>query len=183
MLKTKKILSVLMALVMMLSAMSVVANATSDADNVINTAEIIIDTDIGSVDAGDYESYIEILTEGLEFEDNYNDPAVFVYDSEGNDFCGEFKVGETYCLSVYLSPETEYCLAKDVAGYVNGEEVDTRVSYWIPGEEYGFVRVDYVLLQYELTVTEEAEVEEPGFFARIIEFFRNLFAIIFGIIG
>ncbi len=146
----------------------------------INIAEIGIYSDIAGVDAEDYYSYIDIYSDGLMFEDNYGDLGVYVYDSNGDSFYGEFVEGETYYFSVYLAPMEGYYLAYDVAGYVNGEEVDTRVDYWNPGGEYGDIQVDFVELEYSVTVTGEPEVEELSFFARILAFFRILFAILFG---
>ncbi len=145
----------------------------------IDTAEIDIYSDIAGLSAGDYYSYIDIYTDGLMFEDNYGDPAVYVYDSNGDDFEGEFEAGETYYFYVYLAPMDGYYLADEVTGYVNGEEVNTRVDYWMPGGDYGDLQVDFVELEYSVTVTGEP-AEELGFFARILAFFRILFAILFG---
>ncbi len=178
MLKTKKILSVLLSLVMIFGIFSVVACA--DSVVVIDSAEITIDTNVAGVDAEDYESYISILTEGLEFEDNYGDPAVFVVDEEGIDFDGKFAAGETYYFFIYLSPESGCVLADEVAGTVNGEEISTYIDSWEPGEEYGEITVDYVCLEYEITVEGEPEVEEINWFKIIINFILSFIELVFG---
>ena len=147
----------------------------------IDVAEIDIYSDIAGLTAEDYYSYIDIYTEGLMFEDNYGDPAVYVYDSYGEEFYGEFVEGETYYFYVYLAPMDGYYLADDVTGYVNGEEVTTRVDYWEPGGEYGDVQVDFVEFEYAVTVTGETDVvEEVSFFEMILTFLRILFAFLFG---
>lgn len=98
----------------------------------ISKADINVRTDIVGMNVNDYEDYIEILTEGLQFEDDYGDPAVYVYDSDDNEFHGEFVSGETYEVYLYLAPESGYKLANTVDGTVNGEEVLTGVDDWFP---------------------------------------------------
>ena len=138
----------------------------------IEKAEIEFNTDIKGVSVNDYESYITILTENLEFEDNYGDLAVYVYDSKGNEVTNTFKSGETYTVYVYLTANNGYKLSGYVEGSVNGEEVGTYVSAWWPDEEYGVGFVEYVELEYTFTVDGEKEF---NIFESIINFFRNLF--------
>ena len=123
----------------------------------ITKADINIRTDIAGMDVNDYEDYIEILTEGLQFEDNYGDPGVFVYDITSGDEeeAYSFENGRTYKIYVYLAPESGYKFANTVDGTVNGEETVTDIDYWEPGGEYGDIRVDYVELIVEITVNGE----------------------------
>ncbi len=150
--------------------------------NKINKADINIRTDIAGMSVNDYEDYIEILTEGLEFEDNYGDPAVYVYDSEDNEIYDGFVSGETYRIYLYLTPESGYKFANTVEGTVNGEETETDVRYWEPGGEYGDVRVDFVELAFEITVTEPCDhmCHQDGFLGfiwSIVNFFCSIFGI------
>ncbi len=141
----------------------------------INSAEILFDTNIAGKPIEAYEEYIEIITENLNFEDNYEDLAVYVYDSEGYDYYGNFKSGETYYITAFFSAEDGYMLANNISGKVNGEDVFTWRGSWQPDEEiYGEgVVVDYVALEFEITV--DGEKEKPGFFDGIIQFFRNMY--------
>lgn len=150
--------------------------------NRISKADINIRKDIAGMSVNDYEDYIEILTEGLQFEDNYGDPGVYVEDSNEDFFEGEFVSGETYTFFVYLAPESGYKLANTVDGTVNGEETETDVSYWMPGDEYGDIKVDFVYLNFEITVTDPCDHfchqgGLLGFFWNIINFFNKLFGL------
>ena len=149
-----------------------VINAEPYTGTPIEKAEIKIDTDIAGLYVNDYEFYIHILTQALQFEDNYEDPAVFVYDENGDQVYHQFKSGETYSFFVYLAPNEGRRLSGYVEGYVNGEEVSTYTSYWYPDSENGEVKVDYVELNFEITVEGEKQLT---IFERIINFFRNLF--------
>lgn len=148
----------------------------------ISKADINVRTDIAGMSVYDYEDYIEILTEGLEFEDNYGDPAVYVYDSDDNDFYGEFVSGETYIIDLYLAPESGYKFANTVDGTINGEETETNIGYWKPGGEYGDIKVDFVELIFEITVADECDhmCHKDGFLGfiwNIINFFSKLFGL------
>ncbi len=148
----------------------------------ISKADVNVRTDIAGMNAYDYEDYIEILTKGLEFEDNYGDIAVYVYDSNDNDVYGEFVSGETYRIYLYLTPESGYKFANTVDGTVNGEEVETDVRYWEPGGEYGDIQVDFVEFIFDITVTESCDhiCHQDGilgFFWDIANFFCKLFKI------
>ena len=148
--------------------------------NKISKADINVRTDIAGMSVNDYEDYIEILTEGLQFEDNYGDPGVCVKDSNEDFFEGEFVSGETYTFYVYLAPESGCKLANIVDGTVNGEETETVVGFWMPGGEYGDIKVDFVYLTFEITVTDPCEHMCHrggflGFFWNIINFFNKLF--------
>lgn len=150
--------------------------------NLISEAAINVRSDIAGMSVNDYEDYIEILTEGLDFEDNYGDPAVYVYDSEDNEIYDGFVSGETYRIYLYLTPESGYKFANNVDGTINGEETETDVRYWEPGEEYGNVRVDFVELVFEITVTESCDhmCHQDGFLGfiwSIINFFCSIFGI------
>lgn len=147
----------------------------------IDYVDVAIDTDIAGFNASDYEEFVYIFTDGLEFEDNYGDPGVYVFDSNGEQFEGEFVAGETYCFYVYLSPLEGYSFADEIYGCVNGEDVETYISYWEPGEEYGDITVDFVALEYELTVTESVEVEELSILEQILRIIMYFFSLIFGI--
>lgn len=134
----------------------------------IQKAEVEIETDIKGIRAKDYESYINILTSSLEFEDNYGDPAVYVYDSNYNEFTGKFRSGETYYISLYLCAKSGSALDGYVDCFVNGEEVYSYVDCWYPNDD---VKVEYVCLDTEITVDGEKEF---SFFYSIADFFRNL---------
>lgn len=148
----KKILSVALSLFMVFGVFSIFASA----ENVmVDTAEITIDTDIAGVSATDYESYITILTSGLEFEDNYGDPGVYIEDIYGGDFEGDFVEGETYTLNIFLSAKEGYELADYVDSSVNGQAVDSYVDYWYPeSDAVYFVRIDV-----EITIGEDLFVD------------------------
>ena len=147
-------------------------DAGDSEGEVIETAEISIDTDLAGYYVEDYEYYINILSENLDFEDNYDDPAVFVYDAYGTEYYGAFESGETYTVMVFLTPEYGYELADEVSGYVNGEEVNTYVGSWYPGVQYGDPEVDFVGLEFDVTVDGEKSF---SFFDLIIEFFMDLY--------
>ncbi len=149
-----------------------VINAEPYTGAMIEKAEITVDTNIAGTYINDYESYIDILTKELQFEDNYGDLAVYVYDENGDRVVKQFKSGETYTLYVYLAPKDGKVLADYVEGYINGEEISVYTNYWYPGEDYGDIKVDYVEFNFELTVDGEKQFT---IFERIINFFRNLF--------
>ena len=153
-----------------------------DTTNKILEADISFRTDIAGLNVYDYEDYIEILTEGLQFEDDYGDPAVYVEDSDGEYFDGEFVSGETYTIFVYLSAESGYKLANTVDGTVNGEEVLTEVDGWVPGGIYGDVGVKYVEFEFEITVTDPCthvchRDGFMGFLWSIVNFFNRIFGL------
>ena len=148
----------------------------------ISKADINIREDIAGMSTSDYEEFIEILTEGLWFEDNYGEPGIYVEDSNEDYFEGEFVSGETYTFYVYLAPESGYKLANTVDGTVNGEETETDVSCWMPGGEYGDIKVDFVYFTFEITVTAPCEhmCHKDGFLGflwNIINFFYKLFGL------
>ena len=149
-----------------------VINAEPYTGAMIEKAEITVDTNIAGTYINDYESYIHILTKDLQFEDNYEDPAVFVYDEDGEQVFKQFKPGETYYLYVYLAPKDGKVLADYVEGYINGEEVSITTDYWYPDSAGGNVKVDYIEFYFEITVEGEKQI---SIFERIINFFRNLF--------
>lgn len=134
----------------------------------IEKAEITIDSDLGGIFVEDYEEYIQIITDTLEFEDNYGDPAVFVYDEDYNYVYGQFKSGKTYYLSVYLTAKEGYVLSGYLDSYVNGEEVYSYTGDWMPEED---IIVEYVGLEIEITVEGDRQFT---IFERIANFFRNL---------
>ena len=157
-----------------------IGESNVDTTNKILEADISVRTDIAGLNVYDYEDYIEILTEGLQFEDDYGDPAVYVEDSDGEYFEGEFVSGETYTIYVYLSAESGYKLANTVDGTVNGEEVLTEVDGWVPGGIYGDVEVDYVAFEFEITVTDPCthvchRDGFMGFLWSIVNFFNRIF--------
>ncbi len=149
-----------------------VINAEPYTGDMIEKAEITVDTNIAGTYVNDYESYIHILTKELQFEDNYDDLAVFVYDENGDRVVKQFKSGETYTLYVYLAPKDGKVLAGYVEGYLNGEEVSATTDYWYPDSAGGDVKVDYIEFCFEITVEGEKQI---SIFERIINFFRNLF--------
>lgn len=144
-------------------------NAAPVTEEYVEKAEVNVDFDIGGLKVKNYNKFIEILTESLEFEDNYGDLALYVYDENYDYFEGRFEVGETYHFSLYLAPKNGYVLPGYVEGYVNGEEVDSYVDYWMPDEE---TVVDYVGLEFDVTVEEAREM---SIFERIANFFSDLF--------
>lgn len=146
-----------------------VINAAPVTGEYVEKAEVTVDLNIGGLKDKNYNKFIEILTESLEFEDNYNDPAIYVYDENYDYFYGRFEVGETYHVSLYLTPKNGYVLPGYVEGYVNGEEVETYVDYWMPDDE---TVVNYVGLEFDITVEGEREM---SIFERIANFFSDLF--------
>ena len=159
-----------------------IGESNVDTTNKILEADINVRTDIAGLNVYDYEDYIEILTEGLQFEDDYGDPAVYVEDSDGEYFEGEFVSGETYTIYVYLSAESGYKLANTVDGTVNGEEVLTEVDGWVPGGIYGDVSVKYVEFEFEITVTDPCNhvCHRDGFMGflwSIVNFFNRIFGL------
>ncbi len=150
--KFKKALSVILSFVFVFGMFSFAASATE----VIYDASILMDFDIEGLIATDYEEYIIINTAGLEFEDNYDDPAVYVYDSNDESFNGEFADGETYTFLVYLSALEGFELNDEMNAWLNGESVECYVDYWTPDN----TEVYYVEIEFEVTVGESVVV--PG---------------------
>ncbi len=144
-------------------------NAEPYTGECVEKAEITIDSDLGGVFFEDYEKYIQVITDTLEFEDNYGDPAVFVYDENYDFVDGQFKLGETYIIIVYLTAKEGHVLSGYLDSYVNGEEVYSYTSDWMPEED---VVVEYVGLEFEITVESDRQFT---IFERIANFFRNLF--------
>lgn len=153
MLKIKKILAFALSLIM---AFGVFTLSASAADTVIDTAEISFDTNVAGVDVddfkSDYESYIEILTEGLDFDDKYDGIGVAVLDSLAEGFGGYFEDGETYTVFVYLVATDGYELADEVDGIVNGKAAKCDRAHWEPNDD---VVVEYATIKFNFTVGKE----------------------------
>ncbi len=148
----------------------------------IKNADISIRTDIAGMHVSQYEDYIDILTANLQFEDNYGDAAIFVYDENGYAFSGNFVSGKKYQVEVYLTPDAGYKLSNSIAGTVNGMGVACYIDEWEPGGQYGDVVVDYVALEFEITVSNPCshmchQGGIAGFFWSIINFFNRLFGL------
>jgi len=146
----------------------------------IAEASINFRTDVAGMNVSDYEDYIEILTEGLQFEDDYGDPAVYVVDPDTYDLADTFENGKTYYVNVYLSAESGYRFGSSIEGYMNGEEAYSYLDSWFPGEEYGDIEVDYVCIEFEFTATEPCghmchRDGFMGFIWSIINFFCRIF--------
>lgn len=134
----------------------------------ISKIDITVDTDIAGVKASDFKNCMTIGTKGLALNN------VYVTDSNRDEFNGNFKAGETYYFTLMLVPEKGYDLTTKVDCFVNGEKADSLVeeSWVTDGPEF-----EHVFIDFEITVDAE---EELSFFARIIQFFKDLFAKIFG---
>lgn len=148
----------------------------------IKNADINIRTDIAGMSVYEYRDYIEILSDNLEFEDNYGDAAVYVYDSNGNLYEGSFINGKTYTVSVFLSPDAGYKLSNSMTATVNGMTVNSYIGQWEPGGQYGDTVVEYVELVFEITVTAPCDhmchqSGISGFFWNIVNFFNRIFGL------
>lgn len=150
--KFRKTLSLILSFVFVFGMFSFSASATE----VIYEASITMDSDIAGFSVSDYEEYITINTHGLEFEDNYDDPAVYVYDSNGESFDGEFADGETYSFLVYMNALEGYELNDEINAWLNGESVNCSVDFWSPDG----VDVYYVEIEFEVTVGEPVVVPD-----------------------
>lgn len=148
----------------------------------IKNADIKFRTDIAGMNVNEYGDMIKILSSNLELEDNYGDAAVYVYDETGKEYTGAFVNGKTYKIQVYLSPVAGYKLSSSIVGTVNDMVVSAYVDSWTPGGQYGNTVVDYVRLDFEITVTEPCshmchQGGISGFFWSIINFFNKLFGL------
>ncbi len=164
--KLTKLMSVLLSLVLTLSVFALSASA-ADVEYV-DYAEILIDTDIAGVNVEDYYDYITILSPELQFEDDYDEPAVYVENLDDEYVEGEFEEGETYLISVFLSCNNGYDFYENENGetdfyaLVNGVEPDyCQVDWWNPYSDLddetaaaGIV-VYYVELVFYITVGED----------------------------
>ncbi len=136
--------------------------------NIIRDIDIDINTDLANVYAEDWENYVSINTDGLEFDDDNGDPAVFAYDSYG-DWVEQYLPGETYYIYVYFTPEEGYSFTDDFtfdSVTVNGEEYydyDCGSYTGLNGEEIYYIGVDIVV-----------DIPYDNFFARIAAFFQNI---------
>lgn len=148
----------------------------------IKNADISIRTDIAGMHVSKYEDYINILTANLQFEDNYGDAAIYVCDENGNAYDGNFVSGKTYQIIVYLAPDAGYKLSNSITGTVNGMGVNCFIDEWEPGGQYGDIVVDYVGLEFEITVSNPCshmchQRGIPAFFWSIINFFNRIFGL------
>ena len=161
--KLTKFMSVLLSLMLTLSMFAMSASA-ADVEYV-DYAEILVDTDIAGVDADDYYDYITILSPELQFEDDYDEPAVYVECSDGEYLEGEFEEGETYLVSLFLScnagysfyPEDKYGERYFDALINRVEPVYCRVDFMNRyGDDYfhGADIVECVELKFYITIGE-----------------------------
>lgn len=121
MLKTKKILSVLLSLIMIFSVFSIAASAATE----IKSINIQVEKNIAGMDADDFEEYFSVLTSGVDYDYYEGSPLFYVWekvDGEFEDFHGKFVAGKTYSFSVYLEEKTGYNITDDTRVYINGVE-------------------------------------------------------------
>lgn len=140
----KKLFAVLLSLIMALSVFGIrsfaAAETATDAGKVVSVTDIDLtfDFDIGGKAVADYEDYITINTEGVEFEDNYDDLGVYAGQIYSYENAENYLEGEFYGISVYLTPIDGYVIpmGEEVTATVNGEEVecDTFVYHYYDEE-------------------------------------------------
>lgn len=156
-------------------------NASTPVSKMIKNADIKIRDSVTGIDVNDYGHYIEILTDHLQFEDNYGDPAVYVYDENGERYFGNFEGGKTYQITVFLSPDPGYKLSNSIVGTVNDIEVGCFIDSWEPEGQQGKV-VDFVGIEFELTTANPCTHAchtggFMGFLWSIVNFFNRIFGL------
>jgi len=148
------------------------ATVTAEKANILKDINIDISNDLADVYVEDWESYVTINTEGLEFDDDNGDPAVFAYDMF--DFRVEqYLPGETYYLYIYFTPEEGYVFPEyyefdsvTVNGIDYREVNDFGIYTGEDGKDICFIGIEFV-----------AEVEADygfNFFAMFINFFQSI---------
>ena len=163
--KLTKFMSVLLSVVLTLSVFAKSASAYADIEYA-DYAEILVDTDIAGLRAEDYYDFITILSPEFQFEDDYDEPAVYVECSDGEYLEDEFEEGETYLITLFLScnagysfyPEDEYG-ERDFDALVNRvEPVYCRVDFMNRyGDDYfhGADIAECAELKFYITVGED----------------------------
>ncbi|MBQ8026775.1 MAG: hypothetical protein IJ261_01510 [Clostridia bacterium] len=143
-------------------------NITPSEKAVITVIELTIDDDLKGYAVEDYEEYITIETQGVNF-DIYDPYAVLAYDSSFEEVY-TFDGGDYYWLCMNFITENGYFFDPDgVVITINGKEY-AYVDYGTYEAEDS-ITVEYVYVEY---ITDFA----GNFFDRIIAWFRNIFEII-----
>lgn len=132
---------------------------------VINVIELTIEEDLKGYNVEDYNEYITIETQGVNF-DTYDMYAVCAYNSDYEDVY-TFEGGDYYWLVMNFITEDGYIFDPDgVVITINGVEYN-YVSYYVYETEDG-VTVEFVSTPYE---TDYA----GNFFDRVIFWFKHSF--------
>ncbi len=140
-------------------------NVTPAERTAISVIELTINDDLKGYDVEDYEEYITIETEGVNFDIN-NPSAVCAYNSDYEEVY-TFDGGDYYWLLMNFTTEEGYFFDPvSVAININGYDY-TSVDYYTYESEDG-ITVEYVSVPYVTDFT-------GNFFDRIIAWFVNIF--------
>ena len=163
----KRILSLVLAVVMLLGAMPLCASANNEETQINEIAfEFDLDGVIGKKFA-DYTEFVKILTPNLHFEPDPRYSSLMFYDTEtGEQVRDEIVEGEEYGVMLNLYPAEGYCLSGDSRVIINGrelllysqyeltiedEETNSRMIMFgiIAGEEIEYKKLDSVSLGFD----------------------------------
>lgn len=140
-------------------------NVIPEEKTVINNIELTIEEDLKGYDVEDYNEYITIETQGVNF-DTYDMYGVYAYNSDYEDVY-TYEGGDYYWIVMNFVTEDGYFFDPDgVIITINGVEYN-YLGYYTYETEDG-VTVEYVSTPYE---TDFA----GNFFDRIIFWFKNSF--------
>lgn len=140
-------------------------NVIPEEKTVINNIELTIEDDLKGYDVEDYNEYITIETQGVNF-DTYDMYGVYAYNSDYEDVY-TYEGGDYYWIVMNFVTEDGYFFDPDgVIITINGVEYN-YLGYYTYETEDG-VTVEYVSTPYE---TDFA----GNFFDRIIFWFKNSF--------
>lgn len=120
---TKKILSVILATLMMLSIFTIGFTASAEESKIIDRVDITLKTDIAGKTSADYEEIYTVNTKHVTYEGTNIDPdysGLYTY-FEDNDFYDKLVENNVYDLGFCLATTDGYTFAEDVAIYINGE--------------------------------------------------------------
>ncbi|MBQ7596776.1 MAG: hypothetical protein IJU45_08950 [Clostridia bacterium] len=196
---TKKIISVLLAAILLVYAAMISAYAAPETNGYpggititqkIDRIDITLRTDVAGMSAWDYKTIYTIETEHVKYHDNgwYSDvPAMGIYDKNGNyiDYNQKLVMGESYQFCFYLVADPLYRFSDNVKVYVNGK-IPEHYSFYF-GEDSAIGNVDQQYMNFTdkdwHTVTLQpgackycSEIHS-SFFGSIVGFFHSILAL------
>ena len=141
---TKKVLSVLLAAIVLMSAAMTGVSALPrskdypgglNVDTTIDRVDITLRTDIAGKSSWDYKEIYTIETAHVSYHDNgfySGNPGFGIYDKNGfiNDYSKKLVVGESYQFVFYLIADSLYHFSDQCKVYINGKIPENYSVYF-----------------------------------------------------
>ena len=142
----KRIISILLAMLMIMSF----AVPFASAADAIGKISITVDTDVDGVLVDNYSDYVTIESEGVIFEES-NGPAVEAFNKTTESYDSEFEGGNYYTFTIKLTEAPYYALP--AAGSFAEVEVNgSKYAALVQEKNTGSGTISYISLEIELYV-------------------------------